>query len=75
MAKLRLSKDRVLQQGGINTPTHEKSNILSFPNYFKYGKVELGIHGPEEKNDKIYLSVYHYMQYNNDRYDPNEYDT
>ena len=70
-----MDKNRFLKQGGKNSPTGTYSDILNFPNYFKHSEVEEGSHGPEENGEIVYISVYHYMQYNNDRYDPKDYDT
>ncbi len=43
--------------------THE--DILNFKMYFKsYNPLPGIINGPEEKGGKIYISIYHFMEYN-----------
>ena len=48
-------------------------SILNFSNYYKKCDIESGIHGPEVHEDKLYISIYHYLQYLNE--DPHNYDT
>ncbi len=40
-----------------------KTEILNYQRYFKACEIELGIHGPEIYNDKLYISIYHYLEY------------
>ena len=65
--KIRLLND-------ANRPYFEElSDIVNFPHYFSNLKIEYGIHRPELKNNKIYISVYHFMEYNSIL--PQNYDT
>ena len=50
-----------------------QNNILNFPNYFRAGSIEYGIHGPEDKDGKVYLSVFHYLEFKG--LNPRNYET
>jgi hypothetical protein len=50
-----------------------KNSILNYPNYYSAGSIEYGKHGPEEKDGEIYLSVFHYLEFN--RLNPRDYNT
>lgn len=45
----------------IENPEFQK--IMNFPNYFSAGEIEYGIHGPEIENGKLYISVYHFLEF------------
>lgn len=47
----------------IENLSTEYNSVISFGNYFKAGEIEYGIHGPEMNGDKLYLSVWHYLEY------------
>ena len=47
--------------------------ILNYRNYFKSCDIEYGAHGPEVHNGEVYISLYHYMQFND--INPRGYDT
>lgn len=51
--------------------THQ--NILNYSYYFSAGEMEFGIDGPELINDKVYISIYHYLQYS--KLKPAKYNT
>lgn len=81
MAKLSMSKSRFSQHlsgdqkiefiaSNKIQPTDE--NILNFKLYFKGKKVEYGENGPELKEGKIYISVYHFLEFNG--INPHNYD-
>jgi hypothetical protein len=59
----------------MKRPNHgQKNDILNFKGYFSKYTIEWGFHGPEEGADgKIYLSVFHYLQYIGE--DPFRYNT
>lgn len=59
---------------GMRRPSFEETDdILNFTGYFSGHTLEYGTHGPEAKNEKTYISVYHFMEYNG--IDPTKYDT
>lgn len=37
--------------------------VLNFKRYYSAGAIEQGIHGPEVSNNKLYISIYHYLEY------------
>ena len=39
------------------------SEILNYNGYFSAGDVEYGINGPELVDGKIYMSIYHYLEF------------
>ncbi len=45
----------------IENPEFQK--IMDFPNYYSAGEIEYGIHGPEIENGKLYISVYHFLEF------------
>jgi hypothetical protein len=47
--------------------------ILNYSNYYSKGEIEYGIDGPEIFEDKLYISIYHYLEYINEN--PHNYDT
>jgi hypothetical protein len=51
----------------------EFDSILNFSNYYSKGEMEYGIDGPEIYEDKLYISIYHYLEYINEN--PHNYDT
>lgn len=56
-----------------NKMTEEFSKIMNFSNYYSAGTTEYGVDGPEIEDSKLYLSVYHYLQYLGEN--PRDYDT
>jgi hypothetical protein len=81
---IKISKDRLLSQidsktraeylkNEIRSNKCEPVDILNFKHYFSGFKLIEGIHGPEEVNSKIYLSVFHFMEY--DGINPHDFDT
>lgn len=48
-------------------------DIMNYPHYFSAGEMEYGIDGPEINDGKLYLSIYHYLQYT--RLKPSNYNT
>lgn len=85
MAKIVISRQQILNQ----LPTSEirkhynnlDENIFDRHYYhndkkafYKNGEsIEMGTHGPETKNGKTYISIYHYLEYL--KTEPNSYDT
>lgn len=51
----------------------EFNSILNFKGYYSAGKIDKGNHGPEIDNEKLYISIYHYLQYIGE--DPHDYYT
>lgn len=53
----------------------EFQGILNYSNYFKAGdgRMDVGKHGPEIFNGKLYMSIFHYLEYVNKG--PRNYDT
>jgi hypothetical protein len=50
---------------GMDRPSFESNNdILDFEHYFSKHTLISGIHGPQEHNGKVYISIYHFMEYN-----------
>lgn len=49
------------------------NNILSFGNYYSAGPMEFGIDGPETSDGKLYISIYHYLEYL--QRNPHDYNT
>lgn len=49
------------------------SAILNYSNYYSDGPMDFGIDGPEIDNQKLYISIYHFLQYIGE--DPHNYDT
>jgi hypothetical protein len=47
--------------------------ILNYGRYYKSCDIELGVHGPEMHNSEVYISLFHYMQFNN--INARDYDT
>ncbi len=45
--------------------TREFEDILNYQNYYSPGSIEMdyGSHGPEMKNGKLYISIYHYLEF------------
>lgn len=41
------------------------TEILNFPKYFKAcnGQMDYGTHGPELKDDNLYISIFHYLEF------------
>lgn len=37
--------------------------IMNHPNYYSAGEIEYGIDGPEIYEDKLYISIYHYLEF------------
>ena len=81
MAKVSMSKSRFSQHlsgdqkiefiaSNKIQPTNE--NILNFKMYFKGKTLEYGENGPELKEGKIYISVYHFLEFNG--INPHNYD-
>lgn len=56
-----------------NKMTEEFSKIMNFSNYYSAGSMEYGVDGPEIEDNKLYISVYHYLQYLGEN--PRDYDT
>lgn len=48
-------------------------SIKNYSNYYSACDIEHGIHGPEEIEGKLFISIYHYLQYINEN--PQNYDT
>lgn len=69
------SKRRAEYIKNIARPNKGKNeDILNFQFYFnKYTTKKGSINGPELLNNSVYISVYHFLEY--EGYDPNEYDT
>jgi len=46
----------------------EFDEILIYQNYYSPGSTEMeyGLHGPEMKNGKLYISIYHYLEFTGD---------
>lgn len=62
----------------VSSPSSSFSNpefqgIMSFGRYFEAGTIEKGIHGPEINNGKLYMSIFHYLEYM--QMGPRSYDT
>jgi hypothetical protein len=58
----------------LNRPNFgEINDILNFEYYFSKHFIEWDIHGPELENNKVYLSIFHFMEYNG--INPLKYDT
>jgi hypothetical protein len=81
MAKVSMSKSRFSQHLSgeqkiefinQNLLNATDKNILNFELYFKGKKIEYGVDGPELKEGKIYISVYHFLEFNG--IDPHAYD-
>lgn len=55
--------------------SNEHSRILNYPNYFMAGngQMDFGIHGPEVIEGKLFISIYHYLEYID--ISPRKYDT
>lgn len=81
---VKISKDRLLSQMDSKTKAEflrkdnrpnkgEKSDILNFKHYFSGFTLIEGKHGPEESENKIYISVYHFLEY--EGFDPHDYNT
>lgn len=82
---LKLPIDRFLKQADSKTRAEHINNqdrpfkgtnddILNFKQYFEgYTPKEGTINGPELKNSKVYISIYHFLEYEGS--DPNSYDT
>jgi hypothetical protein len=47
--------------------------IMNFSNYYSAGEIEYGIDGPEINGDKLYISIYHYLEFIGEN--PRNYDT
>ena len=72
---LKISIDQLLHQMDDKTKADflskmDRSNkgtvedILNFPHYFdKYTPKKGTVNGPQLKNSRVYLSVYHFIQY------------
>ena len=62
-----LSREKDPSMGEVN-------HILNFAHYFDKFKPKKGtVNGPELKNSKVYLSVYHFLEYEGK--DPHKYNT
>ena len=48
-------------------------NAMDFPNYFNAGEIDYGVHGPELINGQLYMSIYHYLEFN--AYSPRSFNT
>jgi hypothetical protein len=58
----------------LNRPNKDSTNdILNFKHYYNGLTIETGKNGPELNNDKVYISIYHFMEYNG--INPNNFDT
>lgn len=47
--------------------------ILDYPYFFSAGEMEFGIDGPELIDQRLYISIYHYLQYA--KLTPSKYNT
>lgn len=50
-----------------------EERVLNRGGYFAAGRIKEGIHGPEKSNGKVYISIYHYLDFIGE--DPRDYDT
>jgi len=82
--KIKISNDRLLSQmdpksksqflRNVNRPNKGMPlDIFNFKHYFDGFTLIEGIHGPEESDSKIYISVYHFMEY--EGIDPHDFET
>lgn len=46
-----------------NNMSSEFDKITNKSNYYKASEIEYGIHGPEIEDNKLYISIYHYIEY------------
>jgi len=70
--------DRYLSSKKVNsntlTPNNRFDDILQYKRYYKAcEEMEYGIHGPEVKDGKLYISIFHYLQFIGKN--PKSYDT
>ena len=48
-------------------------NVFNYKSYYDAGEIDYGKHGPELINGQLYVSVYHFLEFNG--YKPNQYNT
>jgi hypothetical protein len=70
LPKLISNLNEELKTNNMNTEFNE---ITSKKNYFSAGAIEYGIHGPEIEEGKLYISIYHYLEFLN--LNPRDYNT
>jgi hypothetical protein len=84
MGKIMISTDRFIAQssGEVKANAIKKlsgsnkgsvNDIMNFLHFFKGFQLDWGEDGPEMKNGKAYLSVYHFLEY--EAINPHDYDT
>ena len=84
MKKITISRERAMQQAPISLRNqllnederpnfNTQEDILNFDYYFKNWTLIEGENGPEPLNSKIYISVYHFLEYQGR--DPHQYNT
>lgn len=61
-----MKQENILSKEDVN-------EIVNFKGYYNAGELDYGIHGPEQIENKVYLSIWHYLEFIGEK--PFEYDT